>query len=178
MQLLHFLWGVPGGTVSDLLWDCGIICFLLRCLYVVIQRMNCFVGFAARCSLHRRGSFTKKERKIGNREKTEMEKKGKSAPRYLTLHGPLLISTRSPRSSSFNSTYLSQPGAHHRMLYILLNISAYVPVVCWLLSQLKLEINLFGGKNNCSFYFINKVTPYVTHCSNCLIVRLLSLVTV
>ena len=128
--------GCSGWNRERLLWDCGIICFLLRCLYVVIQRMNCFVGFAARRSLHRRGSFTKKERKIGNRKKTEMEKKGKSAPRYSTLHGPLLISTRSPRSSSFNSTYLP---------------------------QLKLEIDLFGGKNNCSFYFINKVTPNVTH---------------
>ena len=66
-QLLHFLWGVPGGV----LWDFGIICFLLRCLYVVIQRMNCFAGFAARRSL-----LYKKGAEIGNRKKNGNGEKG------------------------------------------------------------------------------------------------------
>ena len=82
--------------------------------------------------------------KIGNRKKNGNGVKGEE-------RSSVFVSTRSTRSSSLNSTYLS---------------------------QLKLEIDLFGGKSNCSFYFIKKVTPSVTHCLNCLIVRLLSLVTV
>ena len=59
-----------------------------------------------------------------------MEKKGKSAPRYLTLHGPLLIppDPRVPRRLT-QLICLSHAIHTSEQFYMRVNISAYVPVV-------------------------------------------------